>query len=215
MKEHPILFNGSMVRALLGGSKTQTRRIVKGAEQWPANAVKAVILETRGTAMAVDAQRYTYGPEIKCPHGMPGDRLWVRETFVQGWPCIDGNPDQFEEDGSEKPEHTWYRASKPDLEWDNGEGRVNVRWRPSIFMPRALSRITLEIVSVRVERLQDISEADCCAEGCAGGHGSIPGYGYAATPLEHYNWLWESINGPSSWGANPWVWAIQFKRIIP
>jgi len=87
------------------------------------------------------------------------------------------------------------------------------RWRPSIHMPRWACRLVLEIVSVRVERLQDISDAECIAEGCPGGHGAIPGYGYNATPYEHYRWLWESINGAGSWAANPWVWCITFRRV--
>ena len=82
-------------------------------------------------------------------------------------------------------------------------------------MPRWASRITLEIASVRVERLNDISEADCIAEGCAGGHGAIPGYAYAATPFEHYRALWESINGTGSWDMNPWVFVIEFRMVQP
>jgi hypothetical protein len=80
-------------------------------------------------------------------------------------------------------------------------------------MPRWASRITLEITEVRVERLQDISEVDAIAEGTPGSHGAIPGYGYNATPGEQYRWLWESINGLGSWEANPWVWAVSFKRV--
>ena len=80
-------------------------------------------------------------------------------------------------------------------------------------MPRWASRITLEIVNVRVERLQDISEADAIAEGTPGGHGAIQGYGYNGTPSEHYRSLWESINGPGSWDSNPWVWVVAFTRL--
>ena len=83
MKSRPILFSAPMVRALLDGSKTQTRRVVKGSDAWPINTHHATMLETRGTAMAVDAMRCTYGPEIKCPHGKTGDSLWVRETFCE------------------------------------------------------------------------------------------------------------------------------------
>lgn len=82
-------------------------------------------------------------------------------------------------------------------------------------MPRAASRILLEIVSVRVERLNDCSDADARAEGTPGGHGVIPSYNYNATPSEHYSHLWESINGAGSWASNPWVWVIVFKRVTP
>ncbi|WP_287915916.1 hypothetical protein [Comamonas sp.] len=85
------------------------------------------------------------------------------------------------------------------------------RWRPSIHMPKAFARIRLEITGVRVERLQQITEADCIAEGAPGGHGSIPGYPYSATPLEHLRHIWESTGG--DWAANPWVWVIDFKTI--
>lgn len=80
-------------------------------------------------------------------------------------------------------------------------------------MPRWASRITLEITGGRGERLNDISDADCIAEGCPGGHGSIPGYAYSATPSEQYRHIWESINGPGSWAENPWVWVIEFRRV--
>jgi len=93
-----------------------------------------------------------------------------------------------------------------------GYEQSHARWRPSIHMPRWASRLSLDIVSVRVERLQDISEEDARAEGCSGGHDSIPGYAFSATPREHFRHLWGSINGAESWDANPWVWVISFKR---
>ncbi|MDO8777054.1 MAG: hypothetical protein Q7K57_51770 [Burkholderiaceae bacterium] len=219
MKERPILFNGPMVRALLSGGKTQTRRIVKGAEQWPANAVKAVMLETRGTAMAVDAQRYTYSPEIKCPYGMPGDRLWVRETHAPQSDCW-GAWERSMQYGSRQDSPIIHFAADESIQ------PFIEKWRPSIHMPRWASRITLEIVSVRVERLQDISEADAIAEGVypdcgcrqdddvTGFYrvGPVRGDSY---PIARYAALWESINGQDSWDANPWIWAIEFKRITP
>ena len=191
------MFSAPMVRALLAGIKTQTRRVVKKSEFWPASTVRAAILETRGTAMAVDAYRCTYGPEIKCPYGMPGDRLWVKETH---W--------RDDEDGA-----ILYAANLDDCsvvdqnKHETGSPRYN--WKPSIFMPRAASRITLEVTGVRVERLQDISEADAQAEGIR----------ETAPPLRdfrlEYSDLWASINGDGSWHMNPWVWVIEFKVVKP
>lgn len=190
MKERPILFSAPMVQALLDGSKTQTRRIIKGGDKWPASAVRATLLESRGTAMAVDVKRCTYGPEIKIPYGQPGDRLWVRETWLKTNPWGD--------------HHTYgYRAS------DAAEFPDAV-WKPSIHMPRVASRINLEVTGVRVERLQDISEADAIAEGAEWGACGAPQEGsYKAG----YAQLWESINDPGSWDANPWVWVVEFKKV--
>lgn len=203
-----------MVRALLNGSKTQTRRAVKPQPVYDGRFAGSWKLVGNAGHEAA-----TCSPLIAelSPYGQPGDRLWVRETFVQGWPHDEnGCPAQFDADGHERPMTTWYRASSPDLKWcTDGENTERTPWRPSIHMPRAASRITLEISGVRVERLQDISEFDCVAEGCTGGHGSIPGYAYSATPLEHYHWLWNSINGLGSWEANPWVWALEFRRVQP
>jgi len=183
MTDRPILFSGAMVRALLAGTKTQTRRVVKKSECWPISAVRATMLESRGSAMAVDAQSRTYGPEIKCPYGQPGDRLWVRETWHDASSALHSC--------------ALYRA-------DGGE-IYGGKWAPSIHMPRWASRITLEITSVRVERLQDISEADAIAEGV---------YTDPASPAyDAYAQLWDEINGPGSWAANPWVWVLEFRRL--
>lgn len=143
-----------------------------------------------------------------CPYGATGDRLWVKETFCHNpngdppyWYAADGiEPEACDMDGFAR-----YR----------NDGRPASPWAPSIHMPRRASRITLEIEAVRVERLQDISEEDCRAEGCKGGNGSIPGYAFSATPREHYRHVWKSINGPGSWDANPFVWVIQFRRVKP
>jgi hypothetical protein len=201
MKERPILFNGAMVRAVLDGKKTQTRR-TKGLEYFskPEN-------DTEGWHFARirDGVAYFYyrnSPqerEVVCPYGMPGDRLWVREAFCAS---------------------SFYDACKPS-EIDPGAGlrypadgpSIGCKTRSSIHMPRWASRITLEITGVRVERLRDISEADCRAEGCHGMHGSIPGYPYSATPSEHFRHICQSTGG--NWAANPWVWVVEFRRIEP
>lgn len=186
IKERPILFSGAMVRALLAGTKTQTRRICKDQ---PAEIIKTNF-STSGYADG--ANRI-----MVCPYGQPGERLWVRENFS-------------------KLEHgtTVYQA---DAGWIPGA----IKWKPSIHMPRVASRILLEIVSVRVERLQDISEADAVAEGI---HASPalgePAYldyinGGLVEPIKSYRSLWQKINGPDSWAANPWVWVVEFKLVGP
>jgi hypothetical protein len=214
MKERPILFSGPMVRALLDGSKTQMRRVVKRSNEWPANAVKAVVLETRGTALAVDAKRYTYGPEIKFPYGHPGDRLWVKETTVNVEDHGYVGPVYAESDEGRSVRD--YGLS-PDPEDMTEVEPQDLKLRPSIFMYRAMSRITLEIVSVRVERLQDISEVDALAEGVDRQEAkttlSSIGMKDISGPVAEYSVLWEKINGAGSWDANPWVWVIEFRSV--
>jgi hypothetical protein len=183
MTERPILFNAPMVRAILNGSKTQTRRVVKGM----------ALLWLRPDGFTPE---FTALPENGlCPYGQPGDRLWVRETFQR-----------FTDDGE-----ILYKADPAGFEAMNEYKRdecLEARWRPSIHMPRQLSRITLEITAVRVERLQEISEADAMAEGIPHSEVSPPDMGRFT-----FRHLWESINGPGSWDSNPWVWVIEFRRV--
>ena len=205
MKERPILFSAPMARAINADRKTQTRRIVKPQPEWTEPATAWTFHEDGHSGPGWYAHNDDYPEEgslfYRCPYGQPGDRLWVRETwreFIDS-ECVDGVRHELGRD-------VLYRA-------DGDSSKF--AWRPSIFMPRWASRINLEVVHVRVEKLQDISEADAIAEGAPGGHGSIPGYLYAATPHEHYRHIWESINGTGSWDANPWVWVVEFKRIEP
>ena len=214
MKERPILFSGAMVRALLAGSKTQTRRVCK-----PATTLSAVVEVPDPMERGQVYNGSHFGDEdgavqFACPYGGIGDRLWVRETFrgcrayeVQGYPPKDwGNkPIWFEADGAPP-----------------GDAKAwALRARPSIHMPRWASRITLEVTAVRVERLQDISEDDAIAEGCTlnhngyywGGPHAVSGLKQLATAKGAYQDLWESINGPGSWDANPWVWVVEFRRL--
>ncbi len=190
-KECPILFSGPMVRAILEGRKTMTRRIVKlnnwkdcDDDNWP---------------ICEDAYGDCYRP--MCRYGQPGDHLWVRETWVNNFGTLiyraDYHPDSFE-----------YGAKG---------------WKPSIFMPRALSRITLQITDVRVERLQNISEQDARQEGVSASDviefrskvGSLPMTvnRKAASAVEAFRYLWETINGADSWNSDPWVWVVSFERI--
>ena len=198
--EKPILFTGPMVRAILDGRKTQTRRLVKPQPQY-----------FNGRAGGKDCGRpiTELGALIPCRHGEPGDQLWVKETF---------RPKQQ----ASEPTEWIYRADEPAL-------TENLfPWKPSIFCTRKASRITLEIVAVRVERLQDISASDARAEGMRDDMIQLTGEGRAIlarqydvyngdrpTPDEiaiaHYRGIWETINGPGSWNKNPWVWVIEFK----
>ncbi|WP_213873269.1 hypothetical protein [Serratia marcescens] len=201
MKERPVIFNGEMVRAILDGRKTQTRR----ALNWKRQPYTEMAERDDGSLWpwAEDGER---GGDIwfSCPFGEVGDRLWVREAY-QG-PLFNFNQmETYLEDTSkfERPEFCEYRADGGKTpEYYDADDNLRYGWKPSIHMPRWASRITLEITAVRVERLQDISEADAIAEG----------------GTEHFNidWfgpLWASIYGEESWRANPWVWVIEFRRV--
>lgn len=202
MKERPILFSAPMVRALLSGTKTQTRRIVKP----PRNIVSLYrpFPNEPENVHGVDADGLIgwYAVPAACPYGQPGDRLWVRETFClsESAPYADGKSDAkplYRADFKPEDDQPWY-------------------WKPSIFMPRWASRITLEVVSVRVERLQDISEADAVAEGCTDPDKRTiaPRTICHASARTEYMALWEKINGGGSWAANPWVWVVEFKKCV-
>lgn len=194
MKERPILFSTEMVRAILEGRKTQTRRIVKkqphGAGEW---------VRQLASWLFPNVNPYI---KLKCPYGQPGDRLWVRETWFNDMSF--GSPEYY------------YRANGEfDEQFERHRlGQVGpFKWRPSIFMPREACRLMLEVTDVRVERLQDISEEDAIAEGI-----SLPNYAEQAIkdiffpePSAIYSELWESINGKGSWDKNPWIWVIGFK----
>jgi hypothetical protein len=195
MKERPILFSAPMVRALLDGSKTQTRRVVKPRDL-------AWMDEHQGLREANNATR--------CPYGQPGDRLWVRETHAPQADCWGSWERWLRGAGGEAPILHYAADFKP-FQNDNGfviRKPFIEKWRPSIHMPRWASRIDLEVTGVRVERLQDIGESDCYAEGIR--HADVWGDG---TAVGFYRTLWEQINGAGSWAANPWVWVIEFRRI--
>lgn len=224
MKERPILFSAPMVRAILDGSKTQTRRVVKPQPD-SKEATGACWVEIDGRHQwawnsGEDQDILPNETQFFCPHGQPGDRLWVKEQTIK-----------VEDHGWIGPVYTESDAGRYALEWGYGQSDDPdyipphaIKRRPSIFMKRAMSRITLEITGVRVERLQDISGADCIAEGVTRVRDAchvIKGFGYDASGLCHtsaitpYAQLWESINGPDSWAANPWVWVVEFKRVQP
>ena len=229
MKERPILFSAPMVRAILNGSKTQTRRVLK--PQPPGEADSMFIChhpDPRPHFYAFDGTALM-DFAVPCPYGKPGDQLWVRETWRKGF-----YPDTSDRSWRGGSTETYlYRA-------DEGSEIFKRGWKPSIHMPREASRIQLEITNIRIERLQDISAEDCKAEGIlpnwcgdlAGfdgdehgwlpfelrpGEENIPGVDIyeQLTPQRAYQVLWESINGPGSWDANPWVWVVEFRRIKP
>lgn len=177
MRERPILFSAPMVRAILEGRKTQTRRALKSAA-WP---YVDKMIETN-------------------PYGQPGDRLWVREAW--NW-CYAAAKDASGK-GAEDRELIDYAA-------DGHPSVFGFKWRPSIHMPRWASCILLEVTAVRVERLQDIAPPDCAAEGIFSSDIVMTDELY----LHGYRSLWESINGPGSWAANPWVWVVEFKKVSP
>lgn len=236
MTERGMIFNSEMVRAILDGRKTQTRREVK------LNLDIACLATTYDWAASLAANHYQGLTEeqiqqkaeslrgvihpvilgngqmvsIICPHGKPGDRIWVRETFC---------PVDDTQYGGEK----WvdYRAT-PKFEashpagWDCAPNDAEaLKWRPSIHMPRWASRILLEITDVRVGQLNAISEEDATAEGVPPAGGLLPDYpgtfltpkGDFATAKVAFQRLWESIYGEESWKANGWVWVISFKRV--
>lgn len=227
MKERPILFSAPMVRAILDGKKTQTRRVVKPQptfdehrREWSWENKRGRIAWTGEKPLA--AARL--GALDLCPHGGVGDRLWVRET----WYCdhaFAGDYEAMHDMGVQYPpekchaewaEEMYFRADVPSGRFaDAGYWGESGCWRPSIFMPRWASRITLEITDVRVERLQDISEEDAKAEGVVpfvrDEEGDCWTDGKYRTA---FNYLWESINGKRApWSSNPWVWVISFRRV--
>lgn len=202
MKDRPILFSGAMVRALLAGTKTQTRRIVK-PQHGPGEVCEAAFAPGSGSLCNQWAIHDVAGyHRIRCPFGRRGDRLWVRETFTEyiGHHVIGGQRWAYAadctDDCGERIRQDYIKAGYP------------YRWKPSIHMPRVASRILLEITEVRVQRLQEISEEDCWAEGISPKCTQL-------TPFLEYKDLWESLHGPGSWDANPYVWAISFRRVTP
>lgn len=243
MKERPILFSAPMVSALLAGTKTQTRRICKPAQFYSLSQV--VEVPDPQEHGQVDNGSH-FGDEegdvqFASPYGGRGDRLWVRETW--GYIDPDNSGDDFDTDAGPGAHFSselcteghpvrnfWRRRIAYRADWKNPRYGIGPdapkRWRPSIHMPRWASRITLEVTGVRVERLQDISEADCIAEGIESltYRGMTTYRNYALTdewaavspmlesPIASYRSLWESINGPGSRDANPLVWVVSFKQ---
>ncbi|UDQ77708.1 hypothetical protein LJQ72_09215 [Pectobacterium brasiliense] len=221
MKEHPIIFNGEMVRAILDGRKTQTRRVIKpqpfDRSQYRRDHQIEIISGRAENGDEIDGlYAYTKSTggtwDAKCPFGQPGDRLWVRETSgLQVRRDALGGTGEFRV----------YRASNPDaIRYKTASGEIApIKWVPSIHMPRYASRITLEITDVRVELLNNISEEDAQAEGVESLHGGYWRH-YQPEWTQHqlsakgsFATLWKSIYGEENWNSNPWVWVTEFKQI--
>jgi hypothetical protein len=210
MKERPIIFSSDMVRAILDGRKTMTRRVVKPQPVFDSLSYSIVGPEKSKWAALVgvylpNTNDFIHRALLNCPYGRPGDRLWCKETWA-----IDKKYDRFKPSklpAREKGEiiryEMWYAADGEAKSLSFG------RTRPSIFMPRWTSRITLEITAVRVERVQDIGDEDAESEGLH--------WCNAASPRDKFQCLWDSLNAKRGYGwvANPFVWVIEFRRLTP
>ncbi|EOF9229572.1 hypothetical protein ACV1EX_18330 [Klebsiella pneumoniae] len=246
MKERGMIFNGEMVRAILDGRKTQTRRIMKlqpkpsksrpGDFWFSSKKLESMVhVSDLAPGNSPIADYHLFIQEHCCPFGAVGDRIWVRET----WGVVSH---ELDEDGRIRPwtpdrpatvihempfgngyysGHAIY-AADGDFTWGDDDGYEDGRscWKPSIHMPRAASRILLEITDVRVERLNAISEEDARAEGIIDGgclNCGEPEPCGCANPepdaTDAFAYLWKSIYGQESWNADPWVWVIEFKRV--
>ncbi|WFG54152.1 hypothetical protein Mx9_p45 [Myxococcus phage Mx9] len=238
-RERPILFSGAMVSAILAGRKTVTRRVLKpqpapnsphdGGTTWVFRADKGLHVPHGSVGHLTVEEK----GGLHCPYGQPGDRLRLRETWALVRPAITDGPyveEWADWEGALPKEHPgkdWvvlYRASYDGA--DTAEER-DFRWRPSIHMPRWASRLTLEVVSVRAERLHaliDLPPEEVLAEGLVREQDGadddpfryrygLPGHLTHRTGWAAFANLWERINGEASWDANPWVWAISFRRV--
>lgn len=209
IKERPILFSGAMVNAILSGAKTQTRRVIK-TDNHSAD-LDTYFMDGEPSVLGM---QFTDGTKVKCPYGKVGDRLWVRETFLDGedFPCSPHYDDPLVS--------RWaYRADCP------LDQQKSIPWKPSIFMPRAASRITLEITGVRVERLNEISEKDAMSEGLIRWNSPTlddtrTHFGLSVADVwetkasRAFARIWDKINRKTHpWASNPYVWVIEFKKI--
>lgn len=211
MRERPILFSGPMVRAILAGSKTQTRRIAK-----PVKHPDLGNLYDAGALVLEHEPQHVI--DRACPYGQPGDRLWVRESFMD---LRGTGVEHYDGDGC-RQRYAFAADSPPGSYADETRKDYGLKWKPSIHMPRSACRLVLEITGVRVERLHKISEADARAEGCPF---TWDGKQYEPPPPEVDSWqrygrasfslLWSQINGADSWKANPWVWVVEFRVLHP
>lgn len=215
-KERPILFSAPMVRAILEGRKTVTRRAVRAG-------LNPKDLE--GTLSASECRKLYrelpqhFGASYFCPYGKPGDRLWVRETFID----LRGTGVEHRPDPDGPLQRYAYAADcRPGSHSDEARKDFGLKYKPSIHMPRAACRILLEITDVRVERLQDITEEQAKAEGVRlySDHAELGDWWhvegvetYSADPRKSFELLWSSVGG--DWDANPWVWVVEFKRVTP
>jgi len=213
VKERPIIFTADSVRAILEGRKMQTRRVVKPQPvgHWGSRVPPLAGGVLQCITVADWKPRDAY---IRCPYGVVGDRLWVRETW-QGWHSSGEELDRGVE--HESASYVTYKADGKSFP---------VEWRSPLFMPHWASRITLEITDVRVQRVQEINKADAIAEGISvfplqsaddpsAWYQSAPGVNQQRSARASYAALWDSINAKRgfSWQSNPWVWCLTFRKL--
>lgn len=231
MSDRPILFSAQMVRAILDGRKTQTRRLVTPQPirriDWSCKGTDGI--EFKWGIYAETLLDHPQHPDFakRCPYGGPGDRMWVRETWRYADWTEDGQPwiryaaddarrlcERVSSEWAARVADIWAELSSAENVSVDGRA-ADRKWRPSIFLPRWASRITLAVTAVRVERLQEISEADAIAEGVlrTGGRAQLqPNHFRPAREL--FSELWDSINEDRApWASNPWVWVVEFKRV--
>ena len=219
VKERPIIFSAAMVRAILADTKTQTRRIIKPQPLYDGGRTPFWYENTCEWADST-------GIKHKSPYGLPGDRLYVKETWNYANWNDDGEPwIRYRADGairlitdvpyewSERLSDVWAELSNTE-NYGIDNTAADRKWRPSIFMPAWASRIMLEVTNVRLERLHNITESDAQAEGCDGNCpvGYLPAY-QAGPLVYHYQQIFEAIYGTDSWDKNPWVWVIEFRMV--
>ena len=210
MKERPILFSGTMVRAIIEGHKTMTRRVVKPQPDGPGPSHAAFLQECGLWVFGNNSGRL-----VRCPYGQPGDRLWVRETFRLPSRHDDATPEELAA-----------QVSRTEIRYlADGDVDLNGKTRPGIFLRYGWHRILLEVVSVRVERVQDITCADAEAEGMSSNPMRLFHEGIMPRsidfripmPIQRFIGTWNAINYKRGygWDANPWVWVVEFKRVKP
>ena len=218
-KGKPIIFSGAMVRAILEGRKTQTRRVMRPQPpDWAGDLFPLSAGRWRARHPSTIGRPSAASPVFRCPYGIPGDFLWMRECWAasQRLDRLPPHKLEFLTANRDFPKSTvYYRADSYD-----GVNPLRGKWRPSIFMPRWASRITLEVTDVKAERVQAITPDDALAEGCpdnalhAEHRGAVPPHRIG--PVAWFAELWDSINAKRGfgWDANPWVWVVEFKEVI-
>lgn len=224
MNEKRIIFSSLMVRAILEGRKTQTRRVIRPQPQVSDRGCPSWVAEPGKKHIRLGPRRCGGGPAVTmhdlmseyCPYGQPGDRLWVRET----WSDLRGGG--FNVSFAYKEKSLSRDGTHEDEEAKRCREDFGYKWKSPLFMPRAASRLTLELTDVRVEHVQDISQGDAQAEGVE--HDNLVGYycdeaegefgGHRCNWRVGYMLLWDEINGKKfPWSSNPWVWALSFKIV--
>lgn len=209
MKNIPILFSTPMVQAILNGTKSQTRRIIK-PQPIDNREVDGNFFEGgyKGYVKVDGHPNWKDQFVFEFAKWQPGDVLWVRETFVSGYLMEDGD---FVKDETQNPiSHIWFKADHDLDQWYDGTSDFpsdNIPWKPSIHMPKSACRIFLKVKEVRCEQLHDINRGDAMKEGCP-----FPNMSTGEDPRDWFTNLWRDINGAESWEANPWVWVIEFER---